>query len=152
TATYWLAHDVLAFAGLALPSPGRKGAGDYTVSTLSPAQLQAESGRDRLPDALFLVAPPPAALARGLVQRDEYRLVPLRFRDAFALEAIVRPDGVRTGVDQRAHDSTRHPFVLREHVVDTVIPAFTYQADPGVPAEPLHTFGLTALLVAHRDV
>ena len=33
-----------------------------------------------------------------------------------------------------------------------MIPAFTYQADPGVPPAPLHTFGTRALLIANRRV
>ena len=33
-----------------------------------------------------------------------------------------------------------------------MIPAFTYQADPGVPPTPLHTLGMKALLIANHRV
>jgi hypothetical protein len=33
-----------------------------------------------------------------------------------------------------------------------VIPAFTYQADPAVPPAPLHTLGMSALMIANKRI
>jgi TRAP-type uncharacterized transport system substrate-binding protein len=146
--TYRLAREVLAFAGLRGGAGGQPG--DYREASLDPRELAAESDRDRLPDALFVVAPLPNPLIRQLVQQQGYRLIPLDFRDAFALTAInesVSQPGHRPGTK----DGPRRE-ILREHIVDTVIPAFTYQADPGVPPRPLHTFGMNALMIANRHV
>src|SRR5262249_30054843 len=84
------------------------------------------------------------------VQEQRYRLIPLDFRDAFALAVLA--ESVAQSEHRPEAESGAHKEILREHIVDTVIPAFTYQADPGVPAVPLHTLGMTALLIANRDV
>jgi TRAP-type uncharacterized transport system substrate-binding protein len=148
TGTYWLTRDVLAFAGLDLGVTGEPD--DYRASTLSAVQLAAIGDRARLPDAIFLVAPLPSPLVHQLVERHHYRLVPLLFRDAFALGAIFEQVG---DVARRRRPQTEgHPTILREHIVDTVIPAFAYQADPGVPPAPLHTLGVKALLIANRRI
>jgi TRAP-type uncharacterized transport system substrate-binding protein len=148
TGTYWLAHDVLAFAGLDLGVAGEPG--DYRPSALSTSQLAALGDKEPLPDAIFLVAPLPSPLVHQLVERRHYRLVPLLFRDAFALGAVF--EQVDDVIRRRQPPVTGHPTILREHVVDTVIPAFAYQADPGVPPAPLHTLGVKALLVANHRV
>jgi TRAP-type uncharacterized transport system substrate-binding protein len=147
TGTYWLAREVLAFVGL---HPGSDGVhGDYVVSTLSPAQFAEQSDRAHLPDALFLVANIPSPVVRDLIVRGRYRLVALPFRDAFALGAMFETDHPAL----RPHPVGAHDLLVqKEHVVDTIIPAYTYQADPSVPAEPLHTLGMTALLIANRRV
>jgi TRAP-type uncharacterized transport system substrate-binding protein len=146
--TYWLARDILAFAGLGFGVPEESD--DYRPATLSPLQLAALGEEAELPDAIFLVAPLPNRLVHQLVERRRYRLVPLVFRDAFALGAIF--EDVGSAARGRHHPAAGHPTILREHIVDTVIPAFAYQADPGVPSTPLHTLGVNALLVANRRV
>jgi TRAP-type uncharacterized transport system substrate-binding protein len=151
--TYWLAREVLAFAGL---SPGARGRpGDYRATSLSPLQLVAESDRARLPDAFFYATPLPSPIVSHLVQR-RYRLVPLLFRDAFALGAMAdslrEPVREPAGTGRSPPKSDEHPIILREQVSDIVIPAFTYQADPGVPPVPLHTLGMKALLIANHRV
>jgi TRAP-type uncharacterized transport system substrate-binding protein len=148
TGTYRLARDILAFGGLDFGVAGEPD--DYRPETLSPVQLAALGEKAQLPDAIFLVAPLPNRLVHELVERHQYRLVPLVFRDAFALGAIF--DDVSDAARGRRHPVDRHPTILREHIVDTVIPAFSYQADPGVPPTPLHTMGVKALLVANRHV
>jgi TRAP-type uncharacterized transport system substrate-binding protein len=162
TGTHRLARDILEFAGLDIDVRGQPD--DYRASTLSALQLAALGDRARLPDAIFLVAPLPSPLVRQLVERHGYRLVPLLFRDAFALGAIAEPGQLanRTPKPQAKHSEDRPsptpaepgrpPTILREYIVDTVIPAFTYQADPGVPSVPLHTLGVKALLIANRRV
>jgi TRAP-type uncharacterized transport system substrate-binding protein len=154
--TYWLADEVLAFAGL---ERGRTGlAGDYRASGMTTLELAAIDDRARLPDAIFLVAPLPAAVVGQLVTERGYRLVALPFRDAFTLGAVSDAMEGRshahdpTGASSPAPKSSAHPVILRENVIDTVIPAFTYQADPGVPPAPLHTLGMKALLIANHKV
>jgi TRAP-type uncharacterized transport system substrate-binding protein len=148
TETYWLARDVLEFAGLDLGVAGEPD--DYRATTLTAAQLAALRNRERLPDAIFLIAPLPSPLVRQLVERHRYHLVPLLFRDAFALGAIAEPMPAPARVHERPAEG--HPTLLREYILDTMIPAFAYQADPGVPPAPLHTLGVKALLVANRRV
>jgi TRAP-type uncharacterized transport system substrate-binding protein len=137
TGSYWLAHEVLAFVGLS------DKAGDYVVSTRPLAQVLKEEDRAQRPDAIFVVDTLPSNWVRSLVADKHYRLVGLPFRAAFALGAmseITPPDG----------GATPHEFVLlKEHILDTIIPAFTYGADPGVPPEPVHTLGMTVLLVTN---
>jgi TRAP-type uncharacterized transport system substrate-binding protein len=148
TGTHRLAREILAFVGLH-PGTGEQ-PGDYTVSTRPPLQLIAEPDRARLPDAVFLIAPLPSSVVRQLVVQQRYRLIPLPFRDAFALGAINDPDGQSSPASKAGTEAKR--TILKEHIVDAVIPAFTYQADPGVPPAPLHTVGVTALLIANRRV
>jgi TRAP-type uncharacterized transport system substrate-binding protein len=148
TGTYWLARDILAFAGLDLGVAGEPD--DYRASTLTTLQLAALGDRAQLPDAIFLVAPLPSPLVHQLVERHHYRLVPMPFRDAFALGAIL--EHLSDVTRRRRQRVEGHPTILREHIVDTVVPAFTYQADPGVPPAPLHTLGVKALLVTNRRV
>jgi TRAP-type uncharacterized transport system substrate-binding protein len=159
--TYVLAREVLAFAGLRPGAPGQPG--DYQATALTGPQLAAQKDRARLPDAIFVVAPLPTPFVRSLVEQH-YRLIPLLFRDAFALEALADPlpvpqelhhsPGEHPGPStrQQSQGPSGHPVILREHVIDTVIPAFTYRADPGTPSAPLHTLGTKALMIANRHV
>jgi TRAP-type uncharacterized transport system substrate-binding protein len=151
SSTFWLASEVLSFAGLGLGASGQPG--DFQATTFSPVQLVMERDRARLPDAIFAATVMPNTFVRQMVAR-RYRLVPLLFRDAFTLGAMAEP--VREPGDERAAarrlptGSDERPTILREQIADTVIPAFTYQADPGVPPAPLHTLGTKALLVANH--
>jgi hypothetical protein len=132
--THALAGAVLGFVGLA-PGPG-----GYTPSTLSYADLMGESDRARLPDAVFAVSLPPAPVVKRLAERHRFRLVPLPFASAFALE---EPPGGGPPAPRG---------VVRNEVNEALIPAFTYGVDPPVPPEPARTLGTRLLLVAHKDV
>src|SRR5262249_47867559 len=81
-----LAVDPLAFAGLHARGPDRPRG--YVPLELSRQQLFAEKDRARLPDAIMLVSSLPSTTARLLVTRHGYRLVPLPFGEAFALESL----------------------------------------------------------------
>ena len=144
--TYQLAREVLAFAGLRPPQDAS--AGDFRAETRSYAALASETDRGRLPDAVFTVSGLPSPVVRHLVARHDYRLVPLRFGEAFALDALhsarqgpssppPRGQGALTGVD-------------RAHVYNTEIPAYTYSVSPPVPPRPVPTFGTRLLMVARR--
>jgi TRAP-type uncharacterized transport system substrate-binding protein len=140
--THSLAWEVLAFAGLRPALDGRPA--DYDERNLSYAELEQETDPDRLPDAVFMVSTLPSAVARHLVTRHHYRLVALPFAEAFAIDSLdldLVPGG--EGVAAR---------IERQHVYDVEIPAFTYEVEPGVPAQTIHTLGTRLLLVAHKDV
>ncbi len=143
TGAYWLARDVLEFAGLHLDR------GDYTIASEADPKKVADSTPDALPDVFFLTATIPSPVVSQLVAQDRYRLIPLPFHDAFALRAVSE------GVDHPIEDSADVDAPLRvrkEHIPDAVVPAFTYAADPAVPPQPLHTLGMTALLIANENV
>ena len=133
-----LAAEVLEFSGL-------RPRVDFVAADLSYADLERQGERARLPDAVFTVSTLPSPIARRLVTRHAYRLVPLPFIEAFALGALDR------------EESTGHPRsdsparVDRRHIYDATIPAFLYEMEPGVPPEPIHTLGTRLLLVARRD-
>ena len=134
--TYCLASAVLAFAGL---EPGR-----YVAEHRSYAELMAEEDPAALPDAVFTVSTLPSRLARHLVAAHGYRLVELPFAEAFALSTLDESRAIAPG------DPAEE--VRREHVYETVIPAFTYGVEPGVPPAPTHTLGTRLLLVARTSV
>ena len=153
SSAYWLAREVLAFAGLSAGTAGKPG--DFRVTNRSPVELAAETDRAQLPDAVFIASTLPSPVVRQLVA-NRYRLVPLLFRDAFTLAAMTDPvrdpAAERAFLPQHRKEADPVPIILREQIADTVIPAFTYQADPGVPAAPLHTLGMKALLIANHRV
>jgi TRAP-type uncharacterized transport system substrate-binding protein len=124
-----LASDVLSFVGLRH--------GDFQPSGVSYAELLSEPDRDHLPDAVFMVSTLPSPVARHLVERHGYRLVPLPFFEAFSLSALDQP---ARRVDRR-------------HVYAAFIPPYAYQVEPeAVPARPLETLGTQLLLVTRLDV
>jgi TRAP-type uncharacterized transport system substrate-binding protein len=140
--THSIAEDVLQFAGLRKQAPGWPQG--YVPTTMSHSELVAERDRAQLPDAVFIVSPLPSETVKILVNRHDYRLVPIAFGEAFALDALTAtdlPDG-----------KSRHGHVAKSRVVATTIPAFTYQVEPPVPAAPVPALGTRLLLVAHRDV
>jgi hypothetical protein len=140
--THSLAVEVLAFAGLrARDSEHPKG---YVPTAWSRQQLFAEKERARLPDAVLLVSSLPSETAKYLVTRHGYRLVPLPFGEAFALEAV----GTAAGEPQPAPDSG----VDKKRISATSVPAFTYSVEPPIPPAPLPSLGSRLLLVAHKDV
>jgi hypothetical protein len=141
--THSLAIEVLAFAGLHPRQSGQPGG--YVPVELSRQQLFAANGTPQLPDAILLVSLLPSPTARYLVGKHGYRLVPLPFGAAFALESL-SPPGAGHG------ERSRPSLVAKGHTYPTSIPAFTCSVEPPVPAEPVHTLGTRLLVVAHRDV
>lgn len=142
--TYNLAMEVLSFAGLSPRGEGA-GRGDFTATTLSYRQLEEQGDRAKLPDAAFMVSALPSPIARHLVLKQRFRLVPLSFGEAFALD-VLRSDvpafqsrGSNVEVD-------------KVHVALTEIPPFTYNVDPPVPPRSIETIGTRLLLVANANV
>jgi TRAP-type uncharacterized transport system substrate-binding protein len=141
--SHLLASAILNFVGLA---PRERGdSHGYIPLNMDRQALLAEQDETRLPDAVFLVSTLPSPTARFLVTRHGYRLVPLPFAEAFALESLADPPaGEQQGTDQRRIEPGR--------IHATTIPAFACGVDPPVPAKPLSTLGTRLLLVAHKDV
>lgn len=135
--TAGLAQDILGFAGVKAGGPD--GYVSLNLDTAGLEKLLAAGNRDALPDATVLLATLPSELALELVRGFDYRLVPLPFAEAFRLNAILD-----------THD--RNPSIERQHVADTVIPAFTYRRDPAVPPDAMHTVGARLNLVANDGV
>ncbi len=134
-----LATAVLAFAGVH-PGPDGFSESDIDVPTLE--RLIAAPDRTALPDAVMHLATLPSEIAVHLIRDRDYALVPLPFADAFRLNALIsanHPTEMREGVERKV-------------VVDVVIPAFTYKAEPPVPSAPLHTVGTRLLLIANERV
>ncbi|MGE3809140.1 MAG: TAXI family TRAP transporter solute-binding subunit [Gemmataceae bacterium] len=137
--THTLSFEVLRFAGLR-PARGDE-PGDFKPATLGYSALLAEQERDKLPDAAFMVQSLPSPVARELVARQNYRVVPLTFAEAFALDAFT----------PEKHAGVAHR-VEHVHVYDAVIPAFTYGVEPAVPDTPVHSLGTRLLVVANKNV
>ena len=137
--TYLLATEVMAFSGL------RAGI-DYTATTQTYAELERETDKARLPDAVFSVSTLPSPIARYLVSSHHYRLISLPFRDAFAL-------GVLDSDHNPPDTFGKRPIRIdRRHVYDTTIPAFAYEIEPGVPPEVIHTLGTRMLFIARKEL
>jgi len=139
-----LATAVLGFAGVAPAGDSTGGAG-YLARTFELPQLEslvARGDRSALPDAFLYLATVPSKVALQLIRSAGYRLVPLPFAEAFRLNALIKDDpkeGPAAAVD-------------RQYVSDTVIPAYTYQTEPAIPAEALHTLGTRLMLFASDRV
>lgn len=139
-----LAREVLGFVGL---RSGEGPAGDYLARTWSHAELQAIEVREQLPDAVMTVSALPTPVVRHLISKWGYRLVPLPFGEAFALEDLNREEEAA-----RIDPVNLGAVVDKVHLHETSIPAYTYGVEPAVPPEPLATFGARDLVVAHRGV
>ena len=141
--TAGLATAVLDFAGV---TPGdATGRDGYVVRSNELGQLVAlvEKGdRAALPDAVLHLATVPSKIALQLIRSAGYRLVPLPFAEAFRLGVLIADEQTRGVVGE----------IDRRHVLDTVIPAFTYEIDPAIPDVPLHTIGARLTLVANDAV
>ena len=133
-----LATAVLRFAGL---QPGV----DFRPDSLSYEQLETEPSRDRLPDAVFMVSLLPSKIARKLATTHSYRLVPILFAEAFALDSSGWSEERTSGTHAR-------DFVRHDRVVDAEIPPFVYGVRPAVPSSGLRTIGTRLLLVARKDL
>src|SRR5262245_50649036 len=143
SATAGLATAVLDFAGVA--PRGTTATDGYVAGFSSLDELLAlvERGdRAAMPDAVLHLATVPSRIALTLIRSGGYRLVELPFAEAFRL-------GVLLAKDPASGDSGE---IERRHVSDTVIPAFTYEIDPAIPAAPLHTIGARLTLVANAGV
>jgi TRAP-type uncharacterized transport system substrate-binding protein len=138
-----LSVEVLAFAGLHAQSADHPDG--YVPLGLSRQQLFAEKDEARLPDAFLVVSLLPSPTARYLVTKHGYRLVPLPFGEAFALEGMAPAE---PGSGGEALPS----LVEKGHTYPTLIPAFACSVEPPVPAQPVPTLGTRLLLVAHQDV
>ena len=147
SSVYFLARDVLAFAGLHAAVAGHSG--DYAVETVSPQELRLQlermrgltgSARDQavreLPDAVFLLSLLPSVLARDLVTLAGYRLVALPFADAYCLDRIGSTETAEARID-------RASFSVLE------IAPFTYSVEPPVPEKPCRTIATPLLLIAY---
>ena len=99
-----------------------------------------------MPDAIFTVSTLPSPIARRLVTRHRYRLASLPFCVAFALGALEEDHS------QPYSPARRRPGSIAGCVYDAIIPPFTYELEPGVPPEPIHTLGTRLLLVARKDM
>lgn len=138
--TYELARNVLGLAGIIADSP--EIAPKIRVKSLRPANIDqslALGQRNELPDAVFHLATVPSKVALRLIRHAEYRLVPIPFSEAFRLSSIVSEDPLDDADSQ----------IERLFTQDVVIPAFTYNIEPPVPAAALHTLGAPLLMVAN---
>jgi hypothetical protein len=148
-----LVHDVLRFAGLRPPTA--TDAGDFRDEAISSQDLLTRLERisalapeeragalEALPDAVAFLSPLPSLLARRLAGTAGYRLVPLPFTEAYALDRLNLQNAPGPG----APDA---PAVDRASIVATTIPPNLYGTDPPVPPEPCRTLGTRLLLVAH---
>jgi uncharacterized protein len=139
SASAGLAMEVLRFADV-----GTSGASGVRAVHIDLNDLDAlldRGDRSLLPDAIFHLATVPSLLAQKLVRSAHYELVALPFAEAFRLDAIITPEA-------QEGEAAR---VDRRRVGDASIPAFLYQANPAVPAQPLPTIGAQLQLVARTE-
>jgi TRAP-type uncharacterized transport system substrate-binding protein len=141
--THSLATAILEFVGL--QPRDRDPIHGYIPLSMDRQLLFEEQDTSRLPDAVFLVSSLPSATMRYLASKHGYRLVPLPFAEALALESLGKPAG-------DDHQPTGRGHMELGRIQATSIPAFTYGIEPPVPEKPLPTLGTRLLLVAHRDV
>jgi TRAP-type uncharacterized transport system substrate-binding protein len=141
--THSLAIATLEFVGLKPrdTDPVR----GYIPVTLDRQHLWAETDTNRLPDAVFLVSSLPSSTTRYLVTKHGYRLVPLPFAEALALESLEQP----AEDEERVSGGER---IVLERIQAVTIPPYTYGIEPPVPDKLVPTLGTRLLLVAHKDV
>jgi TRAP-type uncharacterized transport system substrate-binding protein len=150
TASHHIARDVLDFIGLR-PSAEGKGGG-YVADTTSREEALVELTRiaalrgparakatAKLPDAALFLAPLPSPFARPLVAEFGYRLVPLPFAEAYALDHLHPSvvDGIR---------------IEREMFTTGTIPAYTYRGTTRDTVKDCPTICAPLILVAREDV
>lgn len=136
--TQILASEILRFAGL---NASTVSAGNsYRAVSMSYRELLERPSSD-LPDAIFTVSSLPSPLVDFLIESRDYRLVPLPFGEAIALEAFLQlGDRLEAGsIDKR-------------HLFETRIPAFTYSVKRAEPPLALATIGTRLLLAANERV
>lgn len=138
--THELASNVLGLAGIVPERPVYPNG--LRLQSVRPAEVDrflADGRRDELPDAVFHLATVPSKVALKFIRHADYRLVPIPFSEAFRLSSIVSDD-LADDLDSQ---------IERLFTQDVVIPAFTYEIEPPVPASATHTLGAPLLLVAH---
>jgi hypothetical protein len=89
---------------------------------------------------MFTVSSLPSPLTDYMIEKHDYRLVPLPFGEALALEAFLQ-----LGIP------LRNGSIDKRHVFETLIPAFTYSVTQSEPPKPLATIGTRLLLVANTN-
>lgn len=127
--TNLLSREILRFANL------ETGA-DYEETNLSYEQLMAAES-DELPEAVFTVSILPSPIARQLIRKQNYRLVPLPFSKPF-----------RLGLE----DAKETGGIVHRRIGGATIPAFAYQVNPAAPSEDIRTIGYRLQLVAKADL
>lgn len=136
--TAQLATAVLRFAGI---TP-RADDPSVTLDDAALVTLLDRKDPTLLPSALFILQVVPSRLVAQLVRELDYRIIPLRFADAFRLQPLIAAQ-----VNAAARDS-----ITRHDITETIIPAYTYRTDPAVPAAPMPTLGTRLLLLANQRV
>jgi hypothetical protein len=150
TCSHHLAREVLEFVGLT--PAAESGPAGYVLESTSPEDLDRELARiatlrdperalaiGKLPDAVIFLASMPSHLARHLVRGVDYRFLPVPFGEAFCLDRLNPPNAQGVRVDRSA-------------LTTSVIPPYTYGADPPVPAKACPTISAPLLLVAQDDI
>lgn len=136
--TQALASEVLKFAGL--EASDKAASNTYRAVSLSYSELLDRAAED-LPDAIFTVSSLPSPLADFLIESREYRLVPLPFGEALALEAFLQ-----------LGDPLANGTIDKRHLFETRIPPFTYSVNRAEPPTPVATIGTRLLLAANAQV
>ena len=136
--TQVLASEALRFAGLEVSTDSE--ASGYRAVSMNYRELMQLPSSD-LPDAIFTVSSLPSALADFMIESHGYRLVPLPFGEALALETFLQlGNSLATGL------------IDKRHVFETRIPAYTYSVNRAEPPQTLTTLGTRLLLVANERV
>lgn len=112
-------------AGEVLQFLGMKPGDDYQDENYSFQDLMKLSP-DMMPDGVFGLSPLPSPLGERLARRYGYQLLELPLGEALSL---------------------RKPYYE-----DICVPPSAYRANPPVPEKSLHTVGVRAMLIAHRNV
>lgn len=115
---------------------------DTTSEALLPREGQE-------PDAIFIVSPLPSPVAQSLVDRLDYRLIPLPYSRAFALSAEAEEAQPPPPPDDSA---PRTLVVDKRRIIPTTIPAYCYRRSPDVPKADLPTLGTRMLLIGHEGL
>ena len=148
--TEWLlAHDLLSFAHLRLPSESEPGdilTTEYSKAYLTEkahAILRSEVAKKdaliaEMPDCLIVVASMPSTLVQSLVEAADYRVVPLPLARTFLL-------------DNLQDDKSRSAIVDRQFLERTVVPSNSYFTTRGYPEADCETVGMRLLIVARKD-
>lgn len=145
-----LAHDLLEFTRLRLPSGSQ--VGDVVPTELSKAELiaraeailQSKSAEKHallaeLPDCLIVLATMPSTVVQLLIEAADYQIVPLPATRAFLMDNLQGDHAKTTVLD-------------REYLERTAIPMDSYFTTRGHPAADCETIGVRLLVVARKSV
>ena len=123
-----LSTELLSFMGL-------KADVDYQGTHYSYQEL-SQLENEQLPDAVFVISSLPSQVVSSLIKNHNYRLVDLRFAESFQLHWL---------------DNAESP-INKRRIVETSIPAFSYNVDPPRPPATVVTLGTRLELVGHALV